>query len=348
MDKILPKIMAVITRHSRRQVIAGVDFKWGKYWTHNAFRVWELIFWAPDRVRPSVVSFNGSEDDHEYGFTLEGKFAVLETMVRSLLRFKIPSIKLVRVPVLQLANGMVFHPGLVPYSFAIAIDTYQTNDGGINQTTPTVGNHTCTGSNVVLVTGIWNQQNNSASYPPSTITYNSVSMGSNLRLDSVSIGSGYYYNTILYALYGPSTGGSYPISYTYGSNVTRNGNCNISLTGCSSSFGAVNGNNAQSGTTSCSVTTTAANSLIVSLAGSNGSDGSPGWTVSGTNQTIQTHGAVGGGYPIILSTQTTTSITGYSAGFTNTIGGPSQISMSSLEIKAAGGATVNSNFLMFM
>lgn len=48
MYKILPNLLAFITRHPR----VKVSVEWNaNSWTHNAFRAWEVVFWRRDEIR---------------------------------------------------------------------------------------------------------------------------------------------------------------------------------------------------------------------------------------------------------------------------------------------------------
>ncbi len=145
MDRFLPKILAILTRQSREKVaITWSDTSW----THNVFRLYELIFWRRQGIRPEQLS------DHEgniYSFTLENYLATFEGAVRSYLK-KGLGFKVVLVPQMQLA-GFQSQYGQSPYRFAIAFDAF--TDGGAPGAGSLSFNHTITGSNVYLVVYPW-------------------------------------------------------------------------------------------------------------------------------------------------------------------------------------------------
>lgn len=142
MDKILPHILAWVTGHTREKV----EIKWStKLWTHNLFRIWELLFWRRVGVRPSVVSWIENGVTKQVAYSFEAQIALFEVYLRSL--FKQFAFSIVVVPQLQLA-GMA-QGAFMPYRFAIALDvsTNENNNAGNSLS------HTCTGSNLVF-TGV--------------------------------------------------------------------------------------------------------------------------------------------------------------------------------------------------
>lgn len=332
------KLYAELTQTTRQKVTAGVDFEWSdKSWTHNFFRAIELVIGRKHGIQVEMVSVNDGISSRQYAFTVEAQFALLETFIRALPQ-RIPRLEVVRAPVAYVP-GFGSLPSFSPYCFAIALDASSAADGGTNTATPASTSHTCTGSNLALATGIWNQATSVGTrQTPNSITYNSVSLGTNKVVqDDATV----LYTVFLYGLAAPSTGAN-NLTWTYASSTIRNGNCNVSLSGCDPSpFGNTNG--ATSGpsatTVSAAVTTTAANSWVVSFLNQDGTAGAS--TTTGTNQTERTFVATAGGYMIDMSTQTTTTAGSYTAGWSMV--GAGTMDMVSLEVKelaTAGGATV--------
>lgn len=121
MRKILPFILASITNHPRQKVVAGVDFQWApNSWSYNAFRVFELIFWARSgQVQRLAVSPDNKGNWFYKCYTLEDIFILAEMNIRGAFKWKLP--KLVLVPVLAPTFASAHAPyGTQPYMFAIA------------------------------------------------------------------------------------------------------------------------------------------------------------------------------------------------------------------------------------
>lgn len=152
MYPILPKILAVITRKDRYKV----DIEWSSNsWTHNVFRLWELIFWRREGVKPEMsVSAHRDKDGIKvvyYCHSFESVIALFETHVREALkwRFKLPY--KIWIPIIQTPSGI---PVLAsPYLFAIALDANGPDNQRSTLSTTLTYAHTCTGSNLVLVVG---------------------------------------------------------------------------------------------------------------------------------------------------------------------------------------------------
>jgi hypothetical protein len=118
-----------------------------KSWIHNAFRLYELLFWRRSGIRleaRTVRDFDGKV--FRYFYTTEARLAHIETLTRNcfaqLLKVR------VFVPRLVTAEGQIFFAS--PYVFAIALDTSTTS--GASSASPITLSHTCTGSNLLLNT----------------------------------------------------------------------------------------------------------------------------------------------------------------------------------------------------
>lgn len=140
--KIIAKILATITGVPRYQVKVGVNFEWSsKSWTHNIFRVYELIFWKRYGIKKELTTFNINGKLIHEGHSLESKCAILETNVRN------------RLASLKFA--------------AIATDATASGTYGAS---PRTHSHTCTGSDLILMMAGFSFGSGTTS------TYNSVSM----------------------------------------------------------------------------------------------------------------------------------------------------------------------------
>lgn len=142
---LLAKILAVVTRHPRY----FPEIKWSsKSWTHNVFRVYEMIFGRRYGIRAEMLS-EGGQDGKVYHkcYSLESVFALAEQYVREyLVTWKFIPFK-ITVPIAWTPQGIPFFTS--PYLFAIAIDA---NTGGYHLTTVTVA-HTVTGSDTLMLIG---------------------------------------------------------------------------------------------------------------------------------------------------------------------------------------------------
>lgn len=158
MNKIIPNILAFITKKPRQIITVEVDFKWSLYsWTHNIFRVYELICGRKIGIKAEVSSYfdeQGNECQEAHSF--EAMVALIEMQIRmSLSRVKIPHI--VKVPVLSFVGINPFPTSIYngrPYLFAIAFDAHSGSTDTSSGSTKTLA-HTITGSNPALVTGVY-------------------------------------------------------------------------------------------------------------------------------------------------------------------------------------------------
>lgn len=242
------------------------DIEWSKNsWTHNIFRVYELIFWRKYGIRAesSVTQYFD-----EYGrdtvkvelFTFEATCAHLETLIRNLFK-----IRWLHLQVTQLQFGLpVNTPELrIPFiSFAVALDV-ATTEGAAASSSPATYTHTCTGSNLSLVVGSVSFDLGGAPTMTST-TYNGTSctlVGSTKAVGTTSL-MGLWY------LLAPATGAN-TVSITFGGSSTiKCRGCSTSYTGTNQSAvdntaeGSGSGNNP-----SVSITTNADNSWVNGMLG---------------------------------------------------------------------------------
>lgn len=191
----LPYILAFITSKERYKVKVGVDFEWSsKSWTHNIFRVYELIFGRRWGIR-AELSTGWSKDGNQlfYCHSWEAAFAVTETLIREWLAAKKPSFVRLYTPVMATNNG--FQLPSSPFLFAIATDATASGTYGAS---PRTHSHICTGSDLILMMAGFSFGSGTTS------TYNSVSM-TNLGAYTYSVSGTARYGCLNY-LVNPSTG----------------------------------------------------------------------------------------------------------------------------------------------
>lgn len=174
MNRILPYIFATLTQRNRHKV---ENIKWGKEWTYNLFRLWELIFWRADssdnigdtlRPESSICAFteNGKQVVFRQFFTWESAIVHAEGALRAF--FKKPSFGFEFVPVAQFADVPGFSLPSPIFRFAIAYDNNIVQAGS----SPQSASYTVTGSNPVL----YGYSNDSAGDTLTGFTYNAVSL----------------------------------------------------------------------------------------------------------------------------------------------------------------------------
>lgn len=140
--QLLIQLIADITQKPRKRVTSGIDFEWSdKSWTHNMFRVYELLFGRRVGIKSeSSVHWDNGVVTYEY-HSWESVVAFVETTVRN---FTLPRLKIVRVHVPQL----VFSNGQrSPYLFAIAFDSASAAATGVSPSY----SQTCTGSLLAII-----------------------------------------------------------------------------------------------------------------------------------------------------------------------------------------------------
>lgn len=185
---------------------------------------------------------------------------------------------------------------------AISIDSHSQN--AATSGTTLSWSHTCASGAVLIVGASIGNQNQTVT----GVTYNGVAL-----TKIVEKGGGDACYASLWYLANPASGAN-TITVTYSANPSPHGvgGIGLSLTGVSSSVVGVSGSTDVSpaaASISTSVTTTAANSMVVAYAAQNGNSTS--LTVSGSNQTQQDTTGKINSMRSSLSTQTTTSTGSY-------------------------------------
>ena len=145
--KILPFLMMLATRTPRYLP----EIEWSdKSWTHNVFRLYELIFWRRQGIRAEMSmsayqDWKGKTIVTYRAHSFEAVFALAEQYVRGFFK----KFELVRIEIPQFApvdGGLTLRPN--PFMFAVAFDT---SGEGLQAGSSTVTlSFTCTGSNRFL------------------------------------------------------------------------------------------------------------------------------------------------------------------------------------------------------
>lgn len=201
MKDMLLKLMIDITRHPRYRP----DVEWNsKSWTHNIFRVYELIFGRCNGVRAELSARAWIDENGQHVIyachSWESVFALTEQYVREFLSsWRFVPFK-IYIPILQTPQGIPVFAS--PYLFAIALDTSAQSQTGTATPCTISFSYTCTGSNLVLWEYILGSVTTLNLTNVSGATYNSVSMTS---LDTINQDVPDR-NSNTYILTGPATG----------------------------------------------------------------------------------------------------------------------------------------------
>ena len=144
----LPWVLTKVTGNAR--YLPKIEWS-DQSWTHNVFRLYELIFWREYGIRAecsatSTIDEDGVQRVYFFFHTTEALLAHFETVIRRFLKgaFTIP----VRIYIPQFATPGGMPMGMSPYLFAIAYDNagaQMTNSGQTNTLSFTV-----TGSDTFL------------------------------------------------------------------------------------------------------------------------------------------------------------------------------------------------------
>lgn len=200
------------------------EIKWAKKsWTHNVFRLFELIFGRQVGVRAESMSGMAKDKNGKFiqfyeCYTWEATFAHLETILRGC----IPVFKVVHIhiPVFALPGALIRGESLkIPYVFAIAYDAQSSTSNGAASSGSTT--HTVTGSNPVLMGGTSSRGTNS------TFTYNGVAFTARSSVSNIDTAK-------LFSNTSPATGAN-TLSASFSANNWSAGA--VSFSGASGSFG---------------------------------------------------------------------------------------------------------------
>lgn len=327
-QKILPAIAVILTGKSRYKPV----IEWSNNsLTHNIFRVFESLFWAPIGIKLQVTTTYDRKTNTitKEAHTWEGFFALTEEYIRNALSFKVKKVYLPS-PVFASSNGLQL-PYKQPYLFAITYDASSTYSGVMIPVSRTITfNQTCTGSNRHLL--LHTYQTGVAL--PNSASYNSVSMTNVVQ----NTASGNPISNI-WSLSNPSSGTN-TVSIASGGASSSHSEAFIasSYTGVKQTS-PVGTSGTGASTSDNTVTTTTANSWIIDLVIGSGTPTV--MTPTGTNQAevISFINATGGTNTAgcAISRMTTTSVGNYSTSWTVT--GAGTIRSCYLELKVASQAT---------
>ncbi len=323
----IPKCVAVLTRHPRELVRAGVDFEWSStLWVHNLFRAYELVFGRRSGVRREMAA--NAEGVVQF-FTWEAALSYLEGYLRT---FRLPKIVKVYLPVLAPINNLPVPAS--PYLFAIAFDTFASSATLGNDTGKT-WSHTCTGSNTLMWVSNW--ENLTAT--TTSVTYAAAAF---IQVDNLSeTGMG---NISMWYKVSPATGTNNVV--TVGNPGVNNGGVSASYSGCLGTDIATN-TYTKTGSTSTSdlvgtVTTTATNSWTIMASGSSGNQG------AGANTHLVSYGAGNTNAQVAIYDSNGALATGsHSLEMLNS-GGAAPAAIIVDFFAPTASPQVNSNFLFFM
>jgi len=326
--QVLPAFMTIVTGKSRYLP----DIEWSsESWTHNIFRVYEMLFWRQVGVRVESSLYSDTDGNNVYQFyTVEALLAHTEYQLRNI--FRLPKFKFVPVSELQYATPLGSFPTPRPiFNFAIAYDNaVLDSSGSTNITTHTTANFTVTGSNITLTTCGYGQAG-SATYPSNFKWGGSggtamTTASANIWVTGAALSVSQWYLDDVAAA-------TQTVYVLYGTSQSRIGVGVLSLTGCASgSLGAVNTNSSTtygSGST-VAVTTTTANSFVLSRCSANDTATA---SATGTNQTLRYDGNILGDHRAMGSSQTTTTAGSYTSSYTWTSGVGGWV-ISAMEVKA--------------
>jgi len=323
--------------YKRVKVRVGVDFEWSnKSFTHNLFRLFEMIFGRKHGIRPEM-SAHASIDEKGIHVTyachtFEAVCALTEQYIREYIAsWKFVPFK-VYIPILITPQGIPVFAS--PYLFAIAW-VASGNTGNNEGVTPWSFSFTNTGSNMTDVMSMQYWTNDGA-VTRNTPTYNSVNL--TLGVSTLCNTTGHYTADVWYQA-SPTTGAN-TASVTFNSgSYGEMGMTSFSGTNTASPKDATafTDKSASAGTSiSTSITTNFANSYIVDCVGA---PVATSLTNSQTTEWIDSTRLSG------ASRKSTTTAGSYAMAWNWS--GTQNSGQSVIAIRELP-STVNSNFLMFM
>lgn len=278
MNRILPTFLALLTGHDRY----FPEIEWSsKSWTHNVFRVYEILFGRRYGIRAemSTVCFieDGKKTVYRACHSWESVFALVETYIRDFIHSYKPKPFRIFIPQFSTPVGVHFAS---PYLFAIAFDSVTPTIQETSAASSISYSHTCTGSDLIIVGyTLW-----APAIPTLTAySYNSVNgtivdqqaFGTLNESDGIAIKSG------------PSTG-SHTVVHTLSATATiviRAGS--ISYSGCAQTE-AVDSHAKTTGSFSASTNVASTTTVVASncwlVMGTSNGTGSP---VAGSGTTLR-------------------------------------------------------------
>lgn len=253
----LAKLLAVLTGHERY----FPEIIWSdSSWAHNVFRAFEMIFGRRYGIRAEMSAWKENGKQRYACHSWESVFALTETYIREYFAsFKFVPFR-IYIPMLQTIQGQRVPAS--PYLFAIALDVGTA--GALDATTTTITwNHTCTGSDLLLLMNSYQDDTNSWS----SFTYNSIG-GTQVQTPA---GQAATWWCSMWRLAGPATGSNAILGT--GTNTKHKGGASVSYTGVdqTSPIDSSNkGNNASASTFSVTTTVVGSNCWLVGVFESGG------------------------------------------------------------------------------
>lgn len=303
----LTRLLTSITKYPR--YIPEAEWS-SNSWTHNAFRIYELIFGRRFGIKAEMSAWSENGKTYYACHSWESVFALTETYIRDIFRVrKLVPFK-IWVPILSTPQGPIFAS---PYLFAIVFDA-AAFDNTSNPTSPATWSHTCTGSNGLIIIDTWQEVADTR-----TVTYNSVAC--NVAVANFTVAGS---QNGMYFLCAPTTG-SNTCSVTFPTAGDFMRPCSVSYSGVKLvTTPDSTGTGANTGTThTVSTTVVAANCWLMSSFSSNSNSITPGtgttYRISGFNglpAAMDSNGTVGiGSQSLVLSSSTSEAGGGIVASF---------------------------------
>lgn len=329
LSHIIPKIMAVITRHPRNIVeMERVD--WSKSVVHPFFNAFEAIFGRRAGIRHEMSAWVENGITKYKATSWEAKCALVEMRIRSLIK-KLSYVR-VYVPIIVTPQGIPFFAS--PYLFAIAIDSQAATTGAGSVTTLSF---TCTGSNRMLFA--YFIASTQGSDPNATGNYGGTGMN---KIDTVRYPADRWTQDFL--LKAPTTTAS--TTFTAGSlgtptyaQIVLSSYTGVNQADTSGTIDSHNTSSANGTPWLISTPVVAANCWVVS-----GNYGIDPFAVAVTPGTIRTSNSAS---DLMLGDSNGTVSTGsYTQSWT--INTPARVAVGCIVSLAPVASAVNSNFLMFM
>lgn len=282
--RIPPTVLALLTGADR--YFPKIDWA-SDNWTHNVFRVYELIFGRRFGIRAEITSWNGMGNRGMIAHSFEGACTVLESYARAYLKsWRLVPFR-VYVPMMQTVGG--FPVPASPWLFAIAIDTTTQDYSGSAGTVVDVA-HTAGGSDRFAWAGFFYQKATTTTV--TAMTYDSVSMVATANTpQSIPANGNNSQEVFLYGLASPTTTTNATVSVTFAAAYLGAYLAVVTYTGCQSSSTA-DASTSASGTAAGStltLTTIADNCWLVGFWRCEIGGG-----VAGTNTTMRYNNTDGG------------------------------------------------------
>lgn len=325
--------MVDITRHPRHIVIPGVDFEWdsGNSRIWQVFRAYEYLFGRRAGIHFEGGGYTTPEGESAWKFgTWENVFVFTENVVRQFFKGLVPKFKLVRVPAYAFIDGRTQQSA---FRFAIAFDASPA--GVVSATTLSC---TVTGSNMYLMGSNYFGAG-AGNANQFTAAFNAVAMTSSAT--QVWFPSTQVLNGVFLA--GPATGTHNMTSANNGAGLIAS-----SYSGCNQGTIDQYVSNSSSGISStvpitATFSSATANCWVAMFTVAAGNN-----PTAGTNATIRSSGAGGGGIPSSFDSNGNVATGSFSITANYVAGGSTNnLGCVAYKFQQVTAATVNSGFFFF-